>query len=107
MHVGQCHDFKKVAGQLLASYMQNPHNLMPQTRRRQFSGEKKPGTLRIRLFRRTGFQAMNTAMKARRKIKTAPATGSTIGINGTMDSTTSWGSSLCFSWGAWDMMTPD
>ena len=38
-----------------------------------------------------GLQAMETAMKASRKISTAPATGSTIGIIGTMDSTTSTG----------------
>ena len=36
-----------------------------------------------------GDQAMNTAMKASRKISTPPATGSTMGMSGTMDSTTS------------------
>jgi hypothetical protein len=34
-------------------------------------------------------QAMKTAMKASRNIKTAPPIGKTIGIKGTMDSTTS------------------
>jgi hypothetical protein len=34
-------------------------------------------------------QAMKTAMKASKKIRTAPPTGRTMGIKGTMDSTTS------------------
>jgi hypothetical protein len=39
-------------------------------------------------------QDMKTAMKANRKISTPPAAGKTMGINGTMDSTTSV-DSLC------------
>src|SRR5574343_1604403 len=46
-----------------------------------------------------GDQAMNTAMKASRKISTPPATGSTTGIMGTMDSMTSCGWS-CDVWAA-------
>jgi hypothetical protein len=54
------------------SYMQKLHDLMPKPR-------KKPG--------KPGFfmddlaaQAMNTAIKANRKIRTAPATGKTTGM---------------------------
>jgi hypothetical protein len=47
---------------------------------------------------RLSVQAMKTAIKANRKISTAPATGKTTGIKGTMASTasTSWAS----LWGA-------
>ena len=34
-------------------------------------------------------QAMKTAMKANKKMSTAPPTGKTMGMRGTMDSTTS------------------
>jgi hypothetical protein len=40
-----------------------------------------------------GNQAMKTAMKASKKIRTAPPTGNTMGMRGTMDSTTSVDSS--------------
>jgi hypothetical protein len=36
-----------------------------------------------------GNQAMKTAMKANKKIRIAPPTGKTMGMSGTMDSTTS------------------
>jgi hypothetical protein len=98
----------KAPGQLPASYMQNMHNLMRNSHCHDPLGEKKPATQRAPAsLRIRGGQAMNTAMNANRKINTAPATGNTMGIMGTMDSTTSCGSSLCCCWGAWDMITPD
>jgi hypothetical protein len=107
LRVGQCLDFMKPPAGLPFGYMQNLHNLMPG------SGvvlpgrapSKKAGTLTgSGLFADgKGFQAMNTAMKASRKISTAPATGNTMGIRGTTDSTTSWGWSLWSSCAGWDM----
>jgi hypothetical protein len=43
-------------------------------------------------------QAMKTAMKANKKIKMAPPKGSTMGIKGTMDSTTSCSPSWWVGW---------
>jgi hypothetical protein len=45
---------------------------------------------------------MDTAMKASKNMSTAPAMGKTMGIMGTISSTTSWGASLALSLGvAW------
>jgi hypothetical protein len=43
---------------------------------------------------------MDTAMKASKNMSTAPAMGKTMGIMGTISSTTSWGAALALSWGA-------
>jgi hypothetical protein len=90
--------------------MQNLHNLMPESDLILFerAPSKKAGALAgSGLFADgMGLQAMNTAMKASRKISTAPATGNTMGIKGTMDSTTSWGWSLWSSCAGWDMGAP-
>jgi hypothetical protein len=96
----------KAPRQLPVSYMQNLHNLMraPICPIHQMKKSRTPAGSGLLWSKKA--QAMNTAMKANRKISTAPATGSTIGIMGTMDSTTSWGSSLWLGWGAWDMITP-
>jgi hypothetical protein len=39
-------------------------------------------------------------MNANKNMSTAPAMGKTMGIMGTISSTTSWGASLAASWGA-------
>jgi hypothetical protein len=114
--VGQNANFMKVDGQLPASYMQNMHNLMRQLIRggsgfavNPMPAGKKKGRRPWRAFGLEALprlQAMKTPMKASSKISTAPATGSTMGMSGTMDSTTSWGWSLWLSCSGWDMVSP-
>jgi hypothetical protein len=114
--VGQNTNFMKVAGQLPASYMQNLHNLMRQLIGggsgsaviQTLGGREKSRRPRraLGLMVPEGLQAMKTAMKANRKISTPPATGNTMGMRGTMDSTTSWGWSLWLSCSWWDMVSP-
>jgi hypothetical protein len=91
--------------------MQNPHKVMHGIG--YFGREKgqrkgRPFVLRLK---KNGFlsdkdagrfQAIEMAMKASRNIKTAPAKGKTIGIIGTMESTTSSSTAgtswACASW---------
>jgi hypothetical protein len=95
--------------------MQNQHNFM-----QDFCcfGRKKASTkagLGLLTKMQGGIQAIETAMKASKNIRTAPAKGKTIGIIGTMESTgssstagTSW---ACASWLEWstglDMAAPE
>ena len=113
----QAHHFKKRPDRLPTRYMQNPHNPMPQT---AYQGAATPSvgnlgsqksrtpTESVRLVpaQRPARQAMDTAMNASKKISTPPATGNTMGIIGTMDSTTS---SDCWVavWSGFDMKAPN
>ena len=78
---------------LLMANMQNLHGLMKLVLKSSFRAKKTPPEA-VFCFGYLLDQDMNTAMNASKKIRTPPATGKTMGINGTMDSTTSAGS-LC------------